>query len=220
MAFENESARTLRIDVDGGVWLKPGAAIAYRGQMAFQRRATLEAASVQDAAMREAAPLVWALGRGRLYCAQHGAHVHIVRLAGESIVVAWQDLLAFEAALEFTTGLVGHGIGIAAGGMVAVTLSGHGALAIATHGQPLTLDVAPGDPLNTDPHATMAWSATLTPALQTDLSWRSLFKHGGHEPVQMRFEGTGFVMVQPYEDPSRLAVKINPLKRLAAMVTG
>ena len=29
-AFGNETARTLRIDVDGGVWLKPGAAVAYR----------------------------------------------------------------------------------------------------------------------------------------------------------------------------------------------
>jgi uncharacterized protein (AIM24 family) len=220
MAFENESARTLRIDVDGGVWLKPGAAIAYRGEIAFQRRATLEAASARDAAMREAAPLVRAVGRGRLYCAQHGAHVHIVRLAGETMVVTWQDLLAFEESLGFTTSLVGHGIGVAAGGMVGVAFSGHGALAIATHGQPLTLSVDPDHALNTDPHATVAWSASLTPKLQTDLSWRSVFKHGGHEPVQMRFEGTGFVMVQPYEDPSRFAAKVNPLKRLAAMITG
>jgi uncharacterized protein (AIM24 family) len=220
VAFENESARTLRIDLDGGVWLKPGAAIAYRGEIAFQRRATLEAASIQDAAMREAAPLVRAVGRGRLYCAQHGAHVHIVRLTGESMVVAWQDLLAFEESLGFTTSMVGHGIGVAAGGMVGVMLSGHGALAIATHGQPLRLAVDPDNPLNTDPHATMAWSASLTPQLQTDLSWRSVFKHGGHEPVQMHFEGSGFVMVQPYEDAGRITVTINPFKRLAAMISG
>ena len=29
--FEVESERVLRIDLDGGVWLKPGAAIAYPG---------------------------------------------------------------------------------------------------------------------------------------------------------------------------------------------
>ena len=34
-AFGNETDRTLKIDVDGGVWIKPGAAIAYRGDLAF-----------------------------------------------------------------------------------------------------------------------------------------------------------------------------------------
>jgi uncharacterized protein (AIM24 family) len=220
MAFENESARTLRVDVDGGVWLKPGAAIAFRGDILFERRPTLHARSLADAAMREAAPLVRAVGRGRLYCAQHGSNVHVVRLTGESIVVAWQDLLAFEESLDFATSMVGHGIGIAAGGLAATTLSGRGALAIATHGQPLTLDVGPDNPLTTDPHATLAWSAGLKPTLKTDLSWRSVFAHGGHEPVQMRFEGRGTVLVQPYEDPSRFAVKGNPLKRLAVKIAG
>jgi uncharacterized protein (AIM24 family) len=217
--FENESARTLRIDVDGGVWLRPGAAIAYRGNIAFERLATLEAGSIQDVVLRETAPLVRATGEGRLYCGQHGSHVRVVRLAGESVVVAWTDLLAFEESLAFETRLVGHGVGVAAGGMVAVTLSGHGALALATHGEPLTLEVAPGNPVSTDPHATMAWSAALTPVLKTDLGWRSVFGHGGHEPVQMLFEGSGFVVVQPYEDPSRFGLKINPLKRLAQFLT-
>ena len=218
--FENESVRTLRIDVDGGVWLKPGAAIAYRGEIAFERLPTLGASSIRDVVMRETAPLVRAVGKGRLYCGQHGSHVQVVRLAGESFVVAWPDLIAFEEGLTFETSLVGHGVGIAAGGLVAVKLSGNGAAAIATHGQPLTLMVAPGRSVSTDPHATLAWSAGLTPVLKTDLSWRSVFGHGGQEPVQMLFEGAGFVVVQPYEDPRRFGVRFNPLKRLAALITG
>jgi uncharacterized protein (AIM24 family) len=218
VAFENESARTLRIDVNGGVWLKPGAAIAYRGDIAFERRRTLEARSVRDALLRETSPLVRAVGSGRLYCGHHGSHVHVIRLTGESIVVTWADLLAFEEKLGFSEQLVGHGIGLAAGGLVTVTLNGHGALALATHGQPLRLDVTPDEPLTTDPHATMAWSSSLEPALRTDLSWRSLFAHGGHEPVQMRFAGQGFVLLQPCEDPGRVPLKINPLKRLAALL--
>ena len=90
MAFENESARTLRVDVDGGVWLKPGAAIAFRGDIAFVRRPTMEAESLGDAVLRETAPLVRASGRGRLYCAQHGAVVHIVRLTGYAAQIATQ----------------------------------------------------------------------------------------------------------------------------------
>ena len=41
----------LRIDVDGGVWLKPGAAIAYRGNIRFERLPTLSAGAPVDAAV-------------------------------------------------------------------------------------------------------------------------------------------------------------------------
>jgi uncharacterized protein (AIM24 family) len=218
--FDAESARTLRIDVDGGIWLKPGAAIAYRGEIAFVRLPTLGARSLAGAALREAAPLVRAVGKGRLYCGHHGCHAHIIRLAGESLVVAWQDLLAFEESLAFEAQLVGHGVGIAAGGLVVMKLSGHGSLALATHGQPLALSVSPGHAVKTDPHATLAWSAELTPLLKTDLSWRSAFAHGGQEPVQMTFDGSGFVIVQPYEDRGRFHIGANPIKKLVSMAAG
>ena len=218
--FERESERMLRIDVDGGVWLKPGAAIAYRGQLKFERLHTLAARSLIDAAMRETSPLVRASGTGRLFCAHRGLHVRPVRLNGDTIVVAWPDLLAFEESLTFKTRLVAHGIGIAAGGLTAVELSGHGSLAIVSHGEPLTLSVTPDAPLSTDPHATLAWSGSLTPALKTDLSWRSIVRHGGAEPVQMRFEGRGFVAVQPYEDASRFTAKFNPFARIKSLVAG
>jgi uncharacterized protein (AIM24 family) len=218
-SFECESMRTLRIDVDGDVWLKPGVAIAHRGALHFERRHTLGAHSLTDAVLRETAPIVRATGKGQLYCARHGSHVRVVRLGGESIVIAWEELLAFESRLAFETSLVVNGIGIAAGGLVVVRLSGHGAFALATHGQPLTLPVTPGQPIMTDPHATLAWSDTLTPTLRTNVSWRSLIAHGGGEAVQMRFEGTGFVVVQPFEDRSRIQLNAKPLKRLAALLS-
>jgi uncharacterized protein (AIM24 family) len=216
--FVNETARALRIDVDGGVWLKPGAAVAYRGNIRFERLPTLNADSLQHAVMREAAPLVRASGRGRVYCGRHAAHVRTVRLNGESIVLSWHDLVAFEESLTFDATLVGHGVGIAAGGLVVLRLSGHGAFAMATHGRPLTLPVAPGEPVSTDPHATIAWSASLEPALKTDLSWRTAIGHGGQEPVQMFFDGTGFVIVQPYEDASRIPMDPHPIRKLASLL--
>jgi uncharacterized protein (AIM24 family) len=218
--FEAESERMLRIDVDGGVWLKPGAAIGYRGEIAFERLPTIDANSLTDAALREMTPLVRATGHGRLYCGHHGSFVRLVRLAGETIVVSWQELLAFDESLEFEMAFVAHGISIAAGGLVVVKLSGHGAFAIAVHGDPLTLAVDVDKPVSTDPHATLAWSGSLTPSLKTDLSWRSVFRHGGQEPFQMFFEGTGFVVVQPYKDPSRIALSIDPLNQIRALLTG
>lgn len=217
-AFGNEAERTLRIDVDGGVWMKPGAAIAYRGNLRFERLATLGAGSAQDALMREVAPLVRAEGQGRLYCGHHGAHVRVVTLQDEALVVACRDLLAFEETLAFDASLVGRGLGLAAGGLVVMTLSGRGSLAIATHGEPLLLPVEPGQPLSTDPHATIAWSPGLVPALKTDLSWRSAFGHGGQEPVQMYFEGAGLVAVQPYQDASWFSDEPHPVRKVAALV--
>jgi uncharacterized protein (AIM24 family) len=218
--FALESARTLRVDVDGGVWLRPGAAIAWRGALRFERRPTLQAGSVEDGVLRELAPLVRAVGTGRLYCGLRGEHAHIVRLAGESLVVSWADLLAFEETLAFELELLGHGVGVAAGGLVVARLSGHGALALATHGRPLTLQVEPGSPVHTDPHATIGWSAGLTPALAIDATWRTLVGHGSGEAIQLSFAGTGFVIVQPYEDAPRLAPSGRAVKRIAAMVTG
>lgn len=218
-SFVCESARTLRIDVDGHVWLKPGAAVAHRGDLRFERRATLDAEGPVDALLREAAPLVQAHGRGRLYCAHHAAHVRLLALAGDALTVAWSELLAFESTLAFTPRLVSHGVSLAAGGLVMVRLSGHGVVALATHGQPVALEVTPDQPVNTDPHATLAWSDGLEPTLRTDLSWRSLVGHGGHEPIQMHFAGTGFVVVQPFEDASRLHLGTSAWKRLVAAVT-
>jgi uncharacterized protein (AIM24 family) len=217
-AFGNENARTLRIEMDGGVWLKPGAAIAYRGGLTFERLPTIGAASINEALLREAAPLVRAAGKGLLYCGHHGAHVRVVRLAGGALIVSWKDFLAFEDSLECESSLAAHGVGIAAGGLVGLRFSGHGSIALLTHGDPLVLTVSPGDPLSTDPHATIAWSPELTPVLKMDMSWRSAIGHGGHEPVQMYFEGSGFVVVQPYEDAGWFAEDPRPIRKAASLV--
>jgi uncharacterized protein (AIM24 family) len=216
--FEAEGERMLRIEVDGGVWLKPGAAVAYRGEISFERLPTIEAETLKDAALRELTPLVRAVGRGRLYCAHHGYHVRILQLSGEPIVVSWQELLAFEESLEFEMDVLSNGLSLAAGGLVVVKLSGCGAMAIATHGEPLTLPVTRDGPVSTDPNSTLAWSGGLSPSLKTDLSWRSVFAHGGQEPFQMFFEGEGFVVVQPHKDARRLKIDFAPLRRIKSML--
>ena len=218
--FDLESPRVLRLDLKGGVWLKPGAALAWRGDAQFERRPTIAATSLVDATLRELAPLVHASGDAVLFCAEHGSHVSVLRLAGDTVVVSWPDLLAFEETLTFEPLLVGHAIGVAAGGLAAFRLSGHGCLALATRGRPLTLSVTPDDPVTTDPHATVAWSADLAPQLRIDLGWRALLHHGGGEPIQMLFAGTGFVVVHSNEDPHRLHFDLHPLRRLATLVTG
>jgi uncharacterized protein (AIM24 family) len=217
--FHAESERMLRVDVDGGVWIKPGAAVAYRGALSFDRLPTLRARSLAQAAAREMSPLVRAIGKGRLYCAHHGSHVRLLHLHGETMMASAAELLAFDETLDVEISLLGHGLGIAAGGILVASLRGRGAAALATHGEALHLEVTPDNPLSTDPHATVAWSGGLTPRLKTDLSWRSAIGHGGQQPIQMLFEGTGLVIVQPFKDPARLAPGGNPVAALAKLVT-
>ncbi|MEM1176603.1 MAG: AIM24 family protein, partial [Pseudomonadota bacterium] len=75
-----------------------------------------------------------------------------------------------------------------------------GLIAITTHYDPVTLRVEPGSPVFTDPNATVAWSATLEPNLHTDMSLKTFFGRGSGESFQMKFEGSGFVVVQPMEE--------------------
>lgn len=81
-------------------------------------------------------------------------------------------------------------------GMMAVVPLAKGALeAPAVKGEPLTLRVTPGNPMATDPEATIAWTSDLWPEVKTDVEIRSLVAHGGGEPIQMLFRGHGFVVV-------------------------
>jgi uncharacterized protein (AIM24 family) len=56
--------------------------------------------------------------------------------------------------------------GVLAGGLFNVKLQGEGMIAITTHYDPVTLLVKPGEPVFTDPNATVAWSSNLAPGSQ------------------------------------------------------
>lgn len=200
-AFDVIDKRIVGIDVDGFVWIKRGTVVAYRGDLRFHLEPVLQPEGIhathgpaRSAIKRELVPIVKAEGQGRLYVSDDSKYNQVVRLNGETIYVAAASLLAFEPALDHEIVLLG-GLGVLAGGLLVVKLSGTGLLAISVHGDPLTLRVAGGDPVSADPTATVAWSGGLWPELKTDLEARSVIGHGGGEPIQMCFRGTGAVVV-------------------------
>ena len=87
-----------------------------------------------------------------------------------------------------------------AGGLFNVRLEGTGLVAITTHYDPITLHVSPGNPVITDPNATVAWSGNLEPKFKKDISFKTFLGRGSGESIQMQFEGEGFVVVQPFEE--------------------
>lgn len=203
-AFELEGDRILQANLSGDLWIKMGSMVAYRGNIRFEREGILEQGLGQflkKAVSGEGARLTKASGQGHLYLADAGKKVTLLKLANEAIVVNGNDLLAFEpASITHEITMLRRVAALAAGGLFNVRLSGSGVVAITTHYDPLVLAVTANQPVFTDPNATVAWSAMLTPEFKTDVQLKTFFGRGSGESFQMKFQGDGFVVVQPYEE--------------------
>lgn len=201
--FQLESDRMLEVNLESMVWMKAGAMVAYCGQIKFTREGLLEqglGTLLKRSVTGEGAKLTKAEGKGRLYLADSGKTIQILQLQGQSIVVNGSDLLAFEPTIKWEIRMMKKLAALVSGGFFNVHLSGTGMVAITTHFEPLTLMVKPGNPVRTDPNATVCWSGTLQPEFRTDVSLKSFFGRGSGESIQMEFNGDGFVVIQPYEE--------------------
>jgi len=203
--FELESDRMLEVNLAGEIWIKMGAMIAYHGQIKFVREGLLDkgiSKLIKRSVTGEGARLTKATGSGKMYLADSGKSIQILKLQGESLYVNGNDLLAFEPQIDWDIKMMRKLTAIVAGGLFNVRLEGSGLIAITTHFEPLTLKVNPGQPLRTDPNATVAWSGNLQPEFKTDISLKTFFGRGSGESIQMEFNGDGFVVVQPFEEAS------------------
>lgn len=201
--FELETPRMLEINLSNQIWAKSGAMISYRGQIKFEREGILEhglGKMFKKALTGEGTSLMKATGNGKLYLADQGKKISILHLNGESIFVNGNDLLAFEPSIDWDIKLMRKIAGMMSGGLFNVRLEGTGMVAITSHYEPLTLLVTPDNPVYTDPNATVAWSGNLQPEFVTDVSFKTFIGRGSGESIQMKFEGNGFVVVQPFEE--------------------
>ena len=201
--FELESDRMLEINLDGLVWTKMGSMVAYLGNIKFTREGVFEHGVkklLKRAVTGEGTTLTKAEGQGTLYLADSGKKITILKLNGESICVNGNDLLAFEGDIDWDIKMIKKITGMLAGGLFNVKLSGSGMIALTTHHDPLTLEVSRNRPIVTDPNATVAWSGSLAPELKTDISFKTFMGRGSGESVQMKFQGQGFVVIQPCEE--------------------
>ena len=201
--FELETERILEINLEQQIWAKMGTMISYRGNIKFEREGMLEhgiGKLFKKAFTGEGTSLMKATGKGKLYVADQGKKISIIQLNGESICINGNDLLAFESSVKWDIKMMRRIAGLLAGGLFNVRLEGKGMVAFTSHYEPLTLLVEEGNPVYTDPNATVAWSGNLQPEFVTDVSLKSFFGRGSGESVQMKFEGQGFIVVQPYEE--------------------
>jgi len=201
--FELESPQTLEINLDGSVWTKLGSMIAYDGSIRFTRQGFREQGlkmMFKKMVSGEGFTLMKSEGKGRLYLADNGKKVQILRLENETIFVNGNDVLAIENSLQYDIKMMKSVAGVMGGGLFNVKISGRGMVALTTHGTPLTFMVTPEQPLFTDANATVAWDGNLQPVIKTDLSLKNLIGRGSGEGIQLAFSGQGWVVLQPFEE--------------------
>jgi uncharacterized protein (AIM24 family) len=201
--FELENIYLLEVNLRERVWAKLGSMIGYVGRVKFTREGMLEhgvGKLMKKMVSGEGTKLMKMEGQGRVYLADKGKKVQILDLRGETIFVNGNDLLAFEDGVDWDIKLMKRVSGIMAGGLFNVRLSGQGMVAITTHYEPLALRVQPGQPVFTDPNATVAWSGSLSPDIQTDISFKTFLGRGSGESFQLKFDGEGWVVLQPFEE--------------------
>lgn len=201
--FEKETERLLEVNLNGRMNTKMGSMVAYHGNITFTRERMLDqgiGTLLKKAISGEGMRITYAEGEGTLYLADAGKKVSIIQLRDETLFINGNDVLAFEPTLQHRIQMMKRVAAMVSGGLFNIQLSGTGLVALTTHYEPVTLKVEPGRPVMTDPNATVAWSGSLLPQIKTDTTLRTFLGRGSGESFQMKFEGSGFVVVQPYEE--------------------
>lgn len=197
--FQLENSKLLDIAVDGEVWIKVGAMVAYTGDISFEKKTGGGMVGwLKQQATGEGTPTMVASGQGHVYAADGGKNIHVLNLgASESLSVNGNDVLAYESSVDADIKMMKKLASRASGGLFNVHLQGPGRIAFTTHGSPVVLET----PVRTDPDATVAWSSDTPPSFTTDIGWKSMLGRTSGEEFQMDFnQPGGFVVVQPYEE--------------------
>lgn len=199
--WQLESPRCLEVSLNNEtVRIKVGSMIAYRGNLKFERASSGGMGKMMKAMFTsESGRSTTVTGTGSLYLADTAKEITILQLTDDVLFVNSSDLLAYSSGLEWDITTI-KGAGMVAGGLFTFKLWGSGFVALTTHGNPLVLTVTPDSPLHTDPDATVAWSEGLQVGVTTDVNMKTLTGRASGETWQMQYSGSGFVVVQPFEE--------------------
>jgi uncharacterized protein (AIM24 family) len=199
-AFTRQNSQLLKIELsETTVMARNGAMVGYQGNVSFEHQGGGLGRFVKKAATGEQMRLMKMSGSGEVFLANQAYKVHVLRLENELLTVNGQNILAFEAGIDWNiTRTKGGAAGMLAGGLFNISLSGSGLVALTSDGDPIRLDVAEA-PTFADPQAAIAWSGGVQTQLKTEFQAKSLIGMGSGESIQVGFVGQGWVLVQPSE---------------------
>ncbi|MFG2223478.1 AIM24 family protein [Streptomyces sp. NPDC048644] len=214
MPFTVLNSRMVEAGIGPGerLFSQRGAMLAYRGEVSFTPNIQGGQGGIGSMIGRriagEATPLMTVEGSGSVMFGHGGHHVQVIDLAGETLYVEADRLLAFDGTLQQGTmfmGSQGGVMGMVRGqvtgqGLFTTTLKGHGSAAVMAHGGVIELPITPQRPVHVDPQAYVAHRGEVRNKLSTALGWREMVGRGSGEAFQLELSGQGTVYVQASEE--------------------
>ncbi|RPK43793.1 General stress protein 16U [Streptomyces sp. ADI92-24] len=197
-----QNQQLMRVDLTnggGGVLARQGSMVMYQGKVDFGYKGAGFAGRIVGNATGQEMQLMRCTGRGQVFLAEDGAHLHAVELQGDGICVSAENVLAFDESLQHEVRRI-EGHGIPGGALFTMQFQGTGTVVVKTHGVPVVLPVTPTT--FADCNAVVAWSSAsqVIVSSQVRLRRNAYPGHSG-ETVNLQFRGApgNFIVVQPYE---------------------
>ncbi|MFD5881316.1 TerD family protein [Streptomyces yangpuensis] len=197
-----QNQQLMRVDLSMGgqaVLARQGSMVLYQGKVDFSYKGAGFAGRIVGNATGQEMQLMRCTGRGQVFLAENGAHLHAIELQGDAICVSAENVLAFDESLQHEVRRI-EGHGIPGGALFTMQFQGTGTVIVKTHGTPVVLPVTPTT--FADSNAIVAWSAASQVILSSQVRLRRN-AYPGHsgETVNLQFRGApgNFIVVQPYE---------------------
>jgi uncharacterized protein (AIM24 family) len=133
-----------------------------------------------------------------VFLAHTAQEIHLLYLENDAITVNGENLLAFDAGIDWDIRRVEGVSGMMGGGLFNLALTGTGWVAIVSDGPPVLLNTGEA-PTFADPQAAITWASSVKTGIKTDIKLKNFIGRGSGESVQMSFAGPGWVLVQPSE---------------------
>ena len=174
-----------------------GSMIAYQDAVDLAYEGSGMKRFLKGAATGEQLPLMRCSGTGEVFLAHGGIKLHVISLdANERISVSSQRLLGFDDTVHWDVKKIQAGAAaMVAGGLFNVTVTGPGDVLLSAD-WPVVLNPAEA-PTFCDGNALVAWAADLQTQVKTSMKAGALIGRGSGEAVQVGFQGTGWVIVEP-----------------------
>jgi uncharacterized protein (AIM24 family) len=199
-AFALQNSKLLKVSLrDVTVQAKLGSMVAYQGEVKFEHAGSGGMARlVKKMTTGEDVKFMKCTGSGELFLAEQAQEIHVLSLDNDQITCNGANLLAFDDGIDWDITRVEGAGGMLTGGMFNVSLKGTGSVALLSDGPPVLLEIGE-TPTFADPQAAITWSSGVRTSMKTDINVKTLIGRGSGESIQVAFEGTGWVLVQPSE---------------------
>ncbi|WP_405899787.1 TerD family protein [Streptomyces sp. NBC_00727] len=197
-----QNQQLMRVDLTmggTGVLARQGSMVMYQGKVDFGYKGAGFAGRMVGNATGQEMQLMRCTGRGQVFLAEEGSHLHAIELQGDGICVSAENVLAFDESLQYEVRRI-EGHGIPGGALFTMQFQGTGTIVVKTHGVPVVLPVTPTT--FADCNAVVAWSSASQVIISSQVRLRRN-AYPGHsgETVNLQFRGApgNFIVVQPYE---------------------